>query len=297
MSDQPTLKNGTAQRKVEELNQTVEKKLERLEMAMMSGHSQVFLDALKFWSRQYRYSFNNSLLIYSQNPNATFVAGYKKLQELGWQVRRGAMAIYVRGPWLRKEVDQETGEIVQKLIGYIPLCVFDVSQTVEWEEGKRPPEPMIPATGADWEDLYIKWTRSLTTLYGIEVVEMEIGDAYGMCSPKRIRINSRKEIPTRATTLIHEWLHILANHHADKTKDLRQREMEVEAGTYVLCAILGAEHPAASDYLLNYEVQPDELKQNLEVIGRLVKQGKETLAVGFEPIQLESEEKALEAAA
>jgi hypothetical protein len=277
-----SLKNGTAQRKVDELNRTVEQRLERLEIEMLSGHNQAFLDGLAWWAKQRRFSFNNSLLIQSQNPNASFVAGYKQFQALGWQVAKGERCIFIRGPWLRKEVDALTGEIEQRLIGYIPLCVFDISQTVEYSEGKRPPDPMQPATGAEWDDLYTKWSRRLTTLYGIEVQEHHIGKVYGLASPTKIRINARLEIGQKATVLIHEATHVIAGHHRDLTKGLQQREMECEATTYVLCAMLGAEHPAAAQYLLNYQIEPNQLTANLETISRLVKEVRAVLHVGFE---------------
>ncbi len=290
MGESGVLQNGTAQRKVDELNKTVENKLERLEMEMLSGHNQAFLDGLAWWSKMHRFSFNNSLLIQFSCPHATFVAGYKQLQALGWQVKKGAVCIYIRGPWLRKETNALTGEIEQRLIGYIPLCVFDISQTVEWEEGKRPPDPMQSATGADFEDLYTKWSRRLTTLYGIEVREHNLGRIYGTASPNRIRVNAHLEIAQKACVLIHECCHIIAGHHRDQTKSLQQREMESEATTFVLCTMLGAEHPAAAQYLLNYQIEPDQLKGNLDTISKLVKEVRAVLHVGFEEATVDVKE-------
>jgi len=275
--------------RVEELNRTVESALERLEQDMLAGHSEVFLEALAWWSRMHRFSFNNSLLIQIACPHASFVAGYRQLQAMGWQVRKGETAIAIRGPRLKKEVDQTTGEIDHKLIGYIALNVFDISQTVEWHEGKRPPEPLTPATGADWLHLYECWSRRLQTTYQIGVTEQDLGTAYGMASPQRIRINSRLDIATKATTLLHEACHIFARHHDAKDKSLQQRELEAEATTAVLCNMLGASHPAAIDYLTNYRIQPDQLKANLEVIGKLVKEVRSVLSVGFEPQAEESD--------
>jgi len=275
------LQNGTAQRKVDELNKTVEQQLDRLEIDMLSGHNQAFLDGLAWWAKQHRFSFNNSLLIRIQCPQATFVAGYKQLKALGWQVAKGARCTYIRGPWIRKETDALTGEIEQRLIGYIPLCLFDVSQTVEWEEGKRPPDPLQPATGAEWEDLYLTWSRRLTTLYGIEVKEHQLGRLYGTASPNRIRVNARLEPGQKACVLIHETCHIVAGHHRDQSKSLQQREMECEASTYVLCSMLGGEHPAAAQYLINYQIEPNQLTANLETISKLVKEVKTVLYVGF----------------
>ena len=203
MEEAPVLKNGVARQRIEQLNKDVETALERLEMKMLSGQSHEFLEALKWWSKLHRYSFNNAVLIRKQAPTTQAVAGYKAWQALGFQVKKGAMAIWIRAPWLRKHVDEDTGEITKRLVGYYPVAVFPIELTIEYEDGKRPPDPMVPATGADWEHLYICWSRRLTTLYSIQVTEMEMGDTYGTASPKRIRINSRKEVATKATVLIH----------------------------------------------------------------------------------------------
>ena len=100
--------------------------------------------------------------------------------------------------------------------------------------------------------------------------------------------------PQKATTLIHETAHILAGHHKGD-KGLQQREMEVEASTYVLCSLLGVSHPAASDYLLNYQIEPDQLRGNMDTIGKIVKEVKAVLHVGFEDIVVGAEEKAVAA--
>jgi hypothetical protein len=266
---------------VEQLTKDVERSLDRLEQEMLSGHTHIYLEALEWWSKLHAYSFNNALLIRMQCPHTQAVAGYKRWQELGYQVKRGATAIWLRAPWLRKETDPLTGEIVNRLIGYFPVAVFPFELTVEFEEGKQLPDPLQPPTGADFEHLYICWTRRLTTLYGIKCSEMHIGRVYGMASPTSIRINARMDFPQKAAALMHETAHILAGHHKSG-KSLQQREMEVESATYVLCRMLGVEHPAAADYLINYQVEPNQLRDNLETITKLVKEVKAVLLVGFD---------------
>src|SRR5215217_6662352 len=46
-------------------------------------------------SRFHEYSLANTLLIAAQNPDATKVAGYRKWQEMGRQVRKGEKAIKI----------------------------------------------------------------------------------------------------------------------------------------------------------------------------------------------------------
>jgi len=274
-----TLTNSVAQRRVEQLTKDIETKLNMLEIDMLSGHSEAFLEAMSWWSKFSRYSFNNTLLIKMQAPHTEQVAGYRTWQSQGFQVRKGAMAIWIRGPWLKKLPDDLTGQIEPRLIGYYPVAIFGIEQTIEYEEGKRPPEPMIPATGADWLHLYECWTRRLQTLYGIDVGEHRLGKIYGMATPNRIRINAKLDTPQKACVLVHEVCHLAAHHHQDRTMELRQRELEAEASCAVICSLLGAEHPAAIDYLLAYQIQPDELKKNLEKISQIVKDVKAMLAI------------------
>src|SRR6056297_1513491 len=58
---------------------------------------------LDFSARFHDYSLNNAVLIYTQKPNARFVRGYRSLQELGRQVRKGEKAIKIFAPLIKKE--------------------------------------------------------------------------------------------------------------------------------------------------------------------------------------------------
>lgn len=47
---------------------------------------------------------------------------------MGHQVRGGEKAIWIVGPQIKKVTDQETGEVVERFVGWLSLPVFDVSQ-------------------------------------------------------------------------------------------------------------------------------------------------------------------------
>lgn len=246
-----------------------------IEAEMLNGHSETFLKSLEWWSQFRNYSWNNSILILLQRPEAIQVAGYKAWQKLGYQVKHGEQAIYIRGPWMRKEPDLETGEIKERLIGYIPLAVFDISQTHEWPE-KQPPSPYMPATDADWEFLYTCFSRRMETLYQIPVKELGMGGLQGgATSGKTIWVNAHNDVSVKTMTLIHEVCHIAVRHHTKEMRerwDVKQREMQVTAATFVLCRMLGSHNPNAANYLLSYRVEPGELSQHLEVIGQMVRE-------------------------
>ena len=84
----------------------------------------------------------------------------------------------------------------------------------------------------------------------------------------------------KAPVLLHELAHIIAGHTAkkdEKTEEviswtIQDRECQVEAAAYVLCRMLGADHPSAADYLLNYQIDSGKLQSHLDVIGKVVRQ-------------------------
>src|SRR5690606_27753316 len=109
-------------------------------------------DTLDFYSHFWKYSWGNSLLISIQKPDATLVNGYKKWQELGFNVKQGEKGIGIRAPWLRKEIDQDTGEKTERRVGYIATYGFDISQTAEYPT-KQPPTLFQELPGS-FDELY-----------------------------------------------------------------------------------------------------------------------------------------------
>ncbi|MDQ6661482.1 MAG: hypothetical protein M3Z24_11005, partial [Chloroflexota bacterium] len=59
------------------------------------------------------------------------------LTEEGYQVAKGAKAIRIKAPRIKKELNPTTQENEKVLIGYLGVSVFDVSQLTE---DNRPPQ-------------------------------------------------------------------------------------------------------------------------------------------------------------
>jgi hypothetical protein len=106
--------------------------------ALERGHSDAPKVYLSVMSRFHRYSWGNILLIYSQRPNATHVAGFHSWLKMRRCVRRGEKGIVILAPMVgRKKSDDEITEDSQtRLFGFRTAHVFDVSQT----EGEPLPE-------------------------------------------------------------------------------------------------------------------------------------------------------------
>ncbi|WP_223227647.1 ArdC-like ssDNA-binding domain-containing protein [Leifsonia xyli] len=87
---------------------------------------------LDFTRSFHTYSLNNLLLILSQCPDASAVAGFRQWQAKGRQVRKGEKSIKIFGYSTKKitQEDPDTGEEVEKRAARFPmLSVFDISQT------------------------------------------------------------------------------------------------------------------------------------------------------------------------
>ena len=93
--------------------------------------SDKYIEYLRFMSKFTSYSFNNTMLIFLQKPDASLVAGYKSWQQKGRQVRKGEKGITILAPCPhKKEVETEDGE--KQTISWTSfraVSVFDVSQT------------------------------------------------------------------------------------------------------------------------------------------------------------------------
>jgi antirestriction protein ArdC len=114
--------------------------LSRLMEALEAGRSEVLKTYLAVMARFHRYSWGNALLIASQHPEATRVAGFHAWRKLGRYVRKGEKGIIILAPMVgrkRRAEDEELAEDEQtRVFGFRAAYVFDVSQT----EGEPLPE-------------------------------------------------------------------------------------------------------------------------------------------------------------
>jgi len=69
--------------------------------------SERFKEWLQFLSSFHSYSFNNTILIYMQNPQATLVKGFNEWKKYGRFVKKGAKAIKVLAPLIGKKKEKE----------------------------------------------------------------------------------------------------------------------------------------------------------------------------------------------
>jgi integrase len=160
--------------------------------------------------------FNNTVLIWSQKPEATMVAGYRAWQAKGRQVRRGEQSIKVFGPVTTREpklddhgrpVRSADGKTVQevRIVGVKPVSVFDVSQT-DGDPLPEPPQATLLTGQAPpglWDAL-----QAFVEAQGYTVSRGDSGGANGvtMFDSRQVRVRVDIDDAASVKTLAHDLL-------------------------------------------------------------------------------------------
>jgi len=142
--------------KAEQAKRLTEEHLHRLAQALEAGHSQTLRDYLAVMARFPRYSFRNQLLIASQRPDATRIAGFQTWRHLGRWVKRGEKGIVIVAPLPLRRAEPAQGEDPDPLLLFKAVYVFDVSQT----DGE--PLPELAATQGDPADHLVRLKAAIT---------------------------------------------------------------------------------------------------------------------------------------
>ena len=216
--------------------------------------------------RFYTYSFGNQLLIASQCPTATRVAGYNKWLEVKRQVRKGEKAIYITAPIISKGKETTEDGDVRRLRGFKAATVFDIAQT---DGDELPQAPTHDATeGGD--DLLPKVEAAIRDA-GIALVYKVITcGAQGLSYGRTIEIDERQGIAAKCGTLVHEFAHELL-HKQDRSQGKQQRELEAEAVAYAVLAHYGM-HSGSRFYLASYGITGEMLSASMQTIAKTARQ-------------------------
>ncbi len=91
--------------KIEQAKQIASNAIEHLRQALEEGHSGALKAYLAAMARFHHYSWHNVMLIASQEPNATHVAGFHAWRKLGRFVKKGERGILILAPIIRKKTE------------------------------------------------------------------------------------------------------------------------------------------------------------------------------------------------
>lgn len=279
----------TEKQKVQEITDKLEEGLKEL------FESEKYKTYLSTMSKFHNYSFNNTLLIAMQKPEATLVAGYKAWQKnFERHVNKGEKAIRILAPAPykikeeRDKLDPVTGEMMfdengmpqrEQVEVTIPafraVSVFDVSQT----DGKPIPEleaQELLSTVEGYEDFVQALMNVAPVPIGFEDIP---GDSKGYfhTEEKRIAVQENMSESQTLKTMVHEVAHsMLHNKEINRddlmeapAKDRNTKEVEAESVAYTVCQHFGID---TSDYSFGYIAgwssgkDMKELKSSLDTI-------------------------------
>jgi len=257
--------------KVEQAKQIVSKAIEQLSQALERGHSESLRNYLAAIGRFHRYSLGNVMLIASQKPTATHVAGFHTWHKLGRSVKKGEKGILIFAPIVRaKSQSMEQIEIdgSSTALGFRTAYVFDVSQT----DGR--PLPEIDSVNGDPREHRERLAKFVVD-QGIALEYSDaIAPARGTSAGGEITLLPRQSPAEEFATLSHEVAHELMHRDARRSStSKRVRETEAEAVAFVACSAIGLETgSAAQDYIGLYGGDAKLLSESLEYIQRTATQ-------------------------
>ena len=273
--------------KVKEITDKLEAGLKEL------FESEKYKSYLSTMSKFHNYSFNNTLLIAMQKPEATLVAGYQAWQKnFERHVNKGEKAIRILAPAPykikeeRDKLDPVTGEMMfdengmpQKeetevtIPAFRAVSVFDVSQT----DGKPIPELEVNELLSTVEG-YEDFVQALMNISPVPIAFEDIpGDSKGYFSTaeKRIAVQENMSESQTLKTMVHEVAHSMlhdkeVNQSMDiPVKDRNTKEVEAESVAFTVCQHFGID---TSDYSFGYIAgwsngrNMKELKSSLDII-------------------------------
>ena len=277
----------TEKQKVKEITDKLEAGLKEL------FESEKYKSYLSTMSKFHNYSFNNTLLIAMQKPEATLVAGYQAWQKnFERHVNKGEKAIRILAPAPykikeeRDKLDPVTGELMfdengisQKeeveitIPAFRAVSVFDVSQT----DGKPIPELEVNELLSTVEG-YEDFVQALMNISPVPIAFEDIpGDSKGYfnTAEKRIAVQENMSESQTLKTMVHEVAHsMLHDKEVNQSmeipeKDRNTKEVEAESVAFTVCQHFGID---TSDYSFGYIAgwssgrNMKELKSSLDTI-------------------------------
>lgn len=294
------------------------KDMDSIMQSLESGVEELFTsnryqEFLKTMAKFHNYSFNNTMLIAMQRPDATLVTSYKNWQSMGRQVMKGEKGITIIAPapykkMKEKEVLDENQRPImgtdgkpktEKVEVTVPhfkaITVFDIAQTSGEPIQTLAPE-LLTAAVQDF-DSFMQAIQKISPV-AIRFDEID-GNANGYYHNADKEIVIKKGLSESQTlkTAIHETAHAKLHDREimeslGVEKDRLTKEVEAESVAYCVCSSFGLD---TSDYSFPYIAgwsssrEMKEMKASMDVIrktaGEMIDQLTEELEIILEEKQ------------
>ena len=294
------------------------KDMDSIMQSLESGVEELFTsnrykEFLKTMAKFHNYSFNNTMLIAMQRPDATLVTSYKNWQSMGRQVMKGEKGITIIAPapykkMKEKEVLDENQRPImgtdgkpktEKVEVTVPhfkaVTVFDIAQTTGEPIQTLAPE-LLTAAVQDFDS----FMQAIQKISPVPIRFDEIdGNANGYYHNADKEIVIKKGLSESQTlkTAIHETAHAKLHDREimeslGVEKDRLTKEVEAESVAYCVCSSFGLD---TSDYSFPYIAgwsssrEMKEMKASMDVIrktaGEMIDQLTEELEIILEEKQ------------
>ena len=234
-----------------------------------------WLKFLSFQAQFYNYSFGNAMLIFSQNPNATYVKGYKAWNQLGRYVKKGSKGLAILAPCIRKvEVfkepenknlyhDEEAEKEIRKVVsGFRIAYVYDIADT-DGDDSMLP--VLVTGLAGNSEQEKVIYERLLGVISKEHCVQEVSGTASKgsfNLETKVISIREDLEYLQKIKTLLHEYAHLLDfKMHPEDDISRNRRELIAESVAFIVSLRLGLDTSRYSmSYIKSWLKDKEELK-------------------------------------
>ena len=294
------------------------KDIDSIMQSLESGVEELFTsnryqEFLKTMAKFHNYSFNNTMLIAMQRPDATLVTSYKNWQSMGRQVMKGEKGITIIAPapykkMKEKEVLDEnqrpimgtdgkpkTEQVEVTVPHFKAVTVFDIAQTSGEPIQTLAPE-LLTAAVQDFDS----FMQAIQKISPVPIRFDEIdGNANGYYHNADKEIVIKKGLSESQTlkTAIHETAHAKLHDREimeslGVEKDRLTKEVEAESVAYCVCSSFGLD---TSDYSFPYIAgwsssrEMKEMKASMDVIrktaGEMIDQLTEELEIILEEKQ------------
>jgi len=275
--------------KIEQAKQIANKAIEQLGQALEKGHSETLKTYLAAMGRFHQYSLRNVMMIASQKPRATHVAGFHAWRALGRFVKKGEQGIMILAPIVRaKNSAAEPNKTDESAtpVGFRAAYVFDISQT----DGKDIPQ--LGSVSGNPVEQREQLAQFIAEQGIVLEYSQEIAPARGRSSGRKITLLPGLSVSEDFATLVHELAHELLHRDQRRSQTTKRvRETEAEAVAFVVSSGIGLDTgTAAQDYIQLYEGDADLLRESLEHIQQTA--ARILSAIGTENISAPSVENA-----